>query len=293
MRQSLGSDVIPAESRLVAVLPAVRRLRMTCVAGRGAVLPPLPTTALHGAVSPLLTRLSPELTGECGSSASASIAGVTTAAPASAVFAPCRHALGGKALVLEDGESLGIDLALIGSRAIAREREIVDAIAAALPDVGHDPRSREATGLRLFATAHLPEPEAPPRRTREVELIWRTPVRLVRDGHVSNRIDADLLWSACTRRATTLASLFGEVPLSLPRRRPDFEVVASSLAVVPVPRYSSRQRRPMSWPGLYGTLTLAGHGLEEFLPLLRFCERVQIGKATTFGFGAFRLLEAA
>jgi CRISPR/Cas system endoribonuclease Cas6 (RAMP superfamily) len=44
----------------------------------------------------------------------------------------------------------------------------------------------------------------------------------------------------------------------------------------------------MTWPGLVGTLSLAGPGLATAWPLLQFAEAVGLGKATTFGFGQVR-----
>ncbi|MBP8980678.1 MAG: CRISPR system precrRNA processing endoribonuclease RAMP protein Cas6 [Syntrophobacterales bacterium] len=53
-------------------------------------------------------------------------------------------------------------------------------------------------------------------------------------------------------------------------------------------RYSSRQDQKMLMGGLMGRVHYTGD-LDEFLPLLRFCEQVHLGKQTTFGLGHIRL----
>jgi len=70
---------------------------------------------------------------------------------------------------------------------------------------------------------------------------------------------------------------------------PSFEVTAERIEVVPVRRYSSRQGRSMVWPGLMGVLDVAGPGVVQAWPLFAFCERVHVGKATSFGFGRYVL----
>jgi CRISPR/Cas system endoribonuclease Cas6 (RAMP superfamily) len=53
-------------------------------------------------------------------------------------------------------------------------------------------------------------------------------------------------------------------------------------------RYSNRQEQSMLMGGMIGEITYRGD-LTEFLPLLRYCEKVHLGKATTFGLGQIQV----
>lgn len=85
----------------------------------------------------------------------------------------------------------------------------------------------------------------------------------------------DLL-GALTLRATEVVLLTSALP-------------ASEVGRVSVRCYSIWQKRRMEWPGLMGKMVWRGPTLAALWPLLRFGEAVQIGKATTLGFGRYRL----
>jgi len=41
--------------------------------------------------------------------------------------------------------------------------------------------------------------------------------------------------------------------------------------------------------GMIGSATYEGR-LDEFMPLMRYCEKVHVGKSTTFGLGKIRIV---
>ncbi|RLB08587.1 MAG: CRISPR-associated protein Cas6, partial [Deltaproteobacteria bacterium] len=53
-------------------------------------------------------------------------------------------------------------------------------------------------------------------------------------------------------------------------------------------RYSNRQESKMFMGGIIGSITYEGE-LDEFYPLLKFCQEVHIGKATSFGLGKIKM----
>lgn len=53
-------------------------------------------------------------------------------------------------------------------------------------------------------------------------------------------------------------------------------------------RYSNRQEQAMLMGGISGSVTYQGE-IKTFLPLIKYCEKVHIGKATSFGLGKIEL----
>jgi hypothetical protein len=97
------------------------------------------------------------------------------------------------------------------------------------------------------------------------------------------------------RRISTLCDYHGNgEPLldyrGLVAKAKDVDIVTSSLRWVDWKRYSNRQEQAMLMGGMIGSVTYRGK-LDEFMPLLRFCEKVHIGKQTSFGLGKFNIAE--
>jgi hypothetical protein len=143
---------------------------------------------------------------------------------------------------------------------------------------------------------HLEAPDrgAPP--VRELTLTLLTPLRLKFQNHLQAELPFHVLVRTALRRVSTLLKHFGagEPRLDykgLSARAQEVEVLRSSLAWFEWPRYSQRQEQAMLLGGLLGSITYQGN-LGEYLPLLRFVEKVHLGKATTFGLGKVRLSTA-
>jgi hypothetical protein len=255
------------------------------------MLPPLPSTALHGALGQTLpARLGRILTPDAEELA---LPGVTGQAPSAMVLAPERTALGLPRLELARGETISFRVGLIGDDAWSHRDEILRAITLALEGgigvrPGNSGRGRPA--LAVVESVELAPVFSAPAPGESQRIVWLTPVRLVQGGHVTAHIDGETLTSTLWRRAEVLARVHGSGLVSFPDRpESPIEIIDSGLHVVSVSRYSSTQNQRMTWPGLVGFLNLAGRGLKPLWRVLRFCEQVQVGKATSFGFGRFVL----
>jgi hypothetical protein len=140
----------------------------------------------------------------------------------------------------------------------------------------------------------LPEESADisrPVETLEVSLI--TPLRLKHENHLEATLPFHVLVRAMLRRVSSLCRYYGngEPPLDyrgLVARAQDVDNADYSIRWVDWKRYSNRQEQAMLMGGMIGKAVYRGK-LSEFMPLLRFCEKVHIGKQTTFGLGKIRL----
>jgi hypothetical protein len=106
-----------------------------------------------------------------------------------------------------------------------------------------------------------------------------------------------LLVRAALRRIGILEGAYGRRERSL-----DYRGIAARAASVGIfstdcrwvdyERYDSRQKTRMRLGGIQGHVAYTGN-LAEFLPYLHYCERVHLGKQTTFGYGKVRILAEA
>ncbi len=131
-------------------------------------------------------------------------------------------------------------------------------------------------------------------RCNKVTVVVETPLRLKHDNRLQGEIPFHVLIRAALRRIADLSNHFGdgEPPLDysgLVRRAGTISTVHSDLEWTSLRRYSNRQKRTVSIGGVLGSMTYQGE-LGEFLPVLKYCERVHMGKATTFGFGKIRVI---
>lgn len=122
-----------------------------------------------------------------------------------------------------------------------------------------------------------------------------TPMRLKHKGSLSSSVTPSLFFDTLARRANALAVLFGSGrpavdEAAVRETAAALQVVHSDIRRVHAPRFSARQGRRMDWPGLVGNLHWRGPGLRALAPLLRFGEKVQLGKGTAFGFGRYAVV---
>jgi len=125
----------------------------------------------------------------------------------------------------------------------------------------------------------------------EVELL--TPLRLKYENHLGASLPFHVLIRAALRRVSSLCRYHGngEPRLDyrgLAARAQSVTSDETGLSWFDWERYSSRQDQRMLMGGLVGRVRYIGE-IGEFLPLLRFCEKVHLGKQTTFGLGHISL----
>ena len=128
----------------------------------------------------------------------------------------------------------------------------------------------------------------------ELTLQFSTPLRLQKNGHAlpPGKLDARTLLMALVRRASLLAELHGNGPLTK-----DFPSLLAATANIQDrknltwrdwTRYSSRQHQKMVLGGVVGDWTISGP-LTPFIPVLRMGEWLHVGKEAAFGLGRYTL----
>lgn len=148
----------------------------------------------------------------------------------------------------------------------------------------------------------LPEPERlqlepvlPDERGLSLKLTLLTPLRFKQENHLQDSLDFQQLVRGMLRRVSGLCNAWGDGEPELDyrgliQRAGGVKVTDGRVYWHEWGRYSNRQEQGMNFGGLLGTVTFSGR-LAEYLPLLKLCERLHIGKQTTFGLGRFTVTE--
>lgn len=214
------------------------------------------------------------------------------------------------------GEPLGLGITLIG-----RAAELLPYLVHTLQRAGERGLGREGGRFRLAGVRHErapgsghwvpvydaaagvlqalePAPAAPVRCPQPLRLRLQTPLRLKRRGcfvGAHQLTPADLLGTLATRVAL-LAELYHPGSATLARERVNAAIDSLTIGERDLhwyewTRWSSRQQTHMRFGGLLGRLTLEGPGLEALWPLIRLGQWLHVGKATSFGLGAYRIVQ--
>ena len=126
---------------------------------------------------------------------------------------------------------------------------------------------------------------------KRLTLTCHTPLRLKQDNHLSGKLPFHVLTRAALRRIAALETYYGQGSepaldyRGLITRANGIAVTDSTICWTEFERYSNRQKSAMRFGGITGTITYQGENLSEYLPLLRYCETVHLGKQTSFGLG--------
>lgn len=124
---------------------------------------------------------------------------------------------------------------------------------------------------------------------RRLEVSYRSPVRLKRDGRLVRSPDFETLIRSSLRRFVYLKDLYGTS-----EELPTAEIVEGSVGVRTVVsdvrwvdryRYSNRTRLRMNLGGLLGRQEFAGDILSFHVDLLHFASIFHLGNSSTFGHG--------
>jgi len=127
-----------------------------------------------------------------------------------------------------------------------------------------------------------------------LETILQTPLRLKQNNRLNLDLPFHVLVRACLRRIAALEEAYGggEPELDyrgLVRRAEQVKIHHSQLRWQPLYRWSNRQKKKVSLGGVGGSIIFEGN-LEEFMPILRYGEQVNIGKQIVFGLGKIQLI---
>jgi len=132
-------------------------------------------------------------------------------------------------------------------------------------------------------------PESPDEVDLSIQITLSTPLRLKYQNNLNAELPFHILTRAMLRRASSLLEYYGggEPALDyrgLVSRAENVRVTQSTISWLDWRRYSNRQEQAMLMGGMIGSITYSGK-LSEYLPLIKFCEQVHVGKQTTFGLG--------
>jgi CRISPR-associated endoribonuclease Cas6 len=123
----------------------------------------------------------------------------------------------------------------------------------------------------------------------KVNVRIQTPLRLKFENEIKADLPFHVLVRAMLRRMSSLLNTWGDGEPDLDykgliERAANVHIADSALRWFDWKRYSNRQDRKMFMGGILGSVSYEG-ALGEYLPLLHFCEKVHLGKNTSFGLG--------
>ncbi len=139
----------------------------------------------------------------------------------------------------------------------------------------------------------LNPPDPPDQPVTDLTVKFITPLRLKQHNRFQDDLPFDLLIRAALRRISILENAHGRGEPNLDysglvRRAAEISSRHNTLQWQELTRYSNRQKTSMQLGGMLGEITYQG-SLTEFLPLLQYCEKVHLGKQTSFGLGRMKL----
>jgi len=142
-----------------------------------------------------------------------------------------------------------------------------------------------------LSARHLPVHED----SGHVTLNFETPVRIKKDGKLTNHLEFSTVVRNLLRRVALIGAFHCDVTLDIDfknwiQKAEQIRTKRMNLRWFDWTRRSSRQKCTMQLGGLLGEVTYAGE-IAPFLPLLALGEVVHLGKSATFGLGRYRLLE--
>jgi len=129
-------------------------------------------------------------------------------------------------------------------------------------------------------------------KTFSLKLTLETPLRFKIDRHLSTTLTFEQLVRVMLRRVSFLLTCYGSGNPNLDyqqiiQKAQSVKTTENQLRWKNWRRYSARQDRKMDMGGLIGSITYEGE-LAEFMPFIKFCSRVHLGKQTVFGLGKIK-----
>lgn len=136
------------------------------------------------------------------------------------------------------------------------------------------------------------------RARKAIGIRFVTPARIVEDGSLVENLSFRDFARSLLFRVSALSALHcgRTVELdfkSLLRAAEETETVASDLRRRRITRWSNRQKAHIDLEGLEGTVAWRGDAVRDLWPFIKAGEVVHVGKATVFGLGEYKVVEAA
>ncbi len=170
-----------------------------------------------------------------------------------------------------------LDSVMCNGRCIytAQEKKLLDTRPAI--DLSLQPASTDDEALRLIG------------------ITFKTPLRIKYRNSLVRDLPFHVLIRAMLRRVSSLSKYHGSGEPALDyrgliERAENVDMKKSGLRWSDWRRYSNRQETEMLMGGLVGDILYEGK-IGEYLPLIRFCQEVNVGKQTSFGLGRFEISE--
>ncbi len=128
---------------------------------------------------------------------------------------------------------------------------------------------------------------------QSVKVLMQTPLCVKHRNTLQRRLDFHILIRAALHRVAALENAYGDGEPDI-----DYQVMVkraelgttrqADIRWQQVNRWSNHQQSKTSLSGLIGTVVYTG-SLGEFIPVLRYCEQVNVGKQTVFGLGRIHI----
>lgn len=131
-------------------------------------------------------------------------------------------------------------------------------------------------------------------RPKEITLNFISPLRIKIGGKLINNLPFILFFKVLMRRINILTTYYTTHNYTfdykeLINKANEIMTVSSSLKWYDWHRFSYRQRSLMKLGGMVGKITYRGE-LKEFLPFIKLCEIIHIGKNCSFGLGKYEIV---
>ncbi len=128
----------------------------------------------------------------------------------------------------------------------------------------------------------------------KIKVDFITPYRVKYKNSLVSSFDFSIFIRACLRRISQLEETYiGTEPeldyKGLVMAAKEIETVELNKKWFEIRRYSYRQHSKMRLGGLIGSAYYEGN-LTNFIPILKYCEIMHVGKQTSFGFGKFTIV---
>ena len=138
---------------------------------------------------------------------------------------------------------------------------------------------------------YLTLPESNGVKIDQLVINFATPLRVKHNQRLSRELPFHVLVRAMLRRIAGLMEAYGSGEpdwnfSDLVRKAEAVRTTKAELHWYDWERYSFRQKQRMPMGGIVGSIVYENVPA-EFVPLLKFCEKVNVGKNTSFGLGQF------